>query len=112
MKKPKHLYVVTRKDLTPGYQGVQGMHALAEFSLKFPDLYLKWYKESNYLCFLSVWDENELKRLARKAMDLGVKVTPFHEPDVNFEMTAIALEVGVKSQRLVKKLKLALWRMT
>jgi len=108
MKQPKHLYVITRKDLSPGYQGVQGMHALVEFSAKFPELYLKWYKTSNYLCFLSVWDEKELKALARKAMKLGVMVSTFHEPDVNFEMTAIVLEVGSKSMKITKKLTLAL----
>lgn len=106
--KYKHLYVVTRRDLFPGYQGVQSQHALAEFTFQYPEEFKTWRRESNYLAWLSVGDEDDLKKLAIKIGRADVKLVAFFEPDVQFQMTAIAIEPGAKSARLLKKLPLAL----
>ena len=105
----KHLYVVTRRDMTAGYQGVQSQHALAEFAHVFMGTFIRWKTRSNYLCWLSVKDEKELRTFARVAMvNKKLKVATFFEPDVDFEMTAIAIEPGTKAARLLKGLPLAL----
>lgn len=106
--KYKHLYVVTRRDLFPGYQGVQSQHALAEFAFQYPEEFRTWRRESNYLAWLSVRDEDELKKLALKIGRAGVKLVAFFEPDVMFQMTAIAIEPSVKSAKLLTTLPLAL----
>lgn len=108
MGKYKHLYVVTRRDLSMGYQGVQSQHALAEFAFSHRSTFVKWKKTSNYLCWLSVEDEEVLRTFAQVAMAKGIETSLFLEPDVDFEMTAIALAPGVKSDRLLKGLPLAL----
>jgi hypothetical protein len=74
----------------------------------FPDDFKKWRVKSNYLCWLSVKDTRELKNYLRVAMIRGIKVAAFHEPDIDFELTAFAAEPGVKSARLFKPLDLAL----
>lgn len=106
--KYKHLYVVTRRDLTPGYQGVQSQHALVEFAHMFPDAFRKWKEDSNYLCWVSVKDLTELRWYAKVASYDGIKIATFHEPDIDFDMTAFAAEPGAKSARLFKPLDLAL----
>lgn len=102
------LYIVTRQDLTPGYQAVQGIHAAQQFAHDFPGLNKAWQEQSNYLGFLSVKNEGVLKNLAAKAMRQGLAVAVFCEPDVFWQVTAIAIEAGSKSRKLCKKLPLAL----
>lgn len=106
--KYKHLYVITRRDLFPGYQGVQSQHALAEFAFQYPEEFNTWRRESNYLSWLSVEDEDDLKKLAIKIGRADIKLVAFFEPDVQYQMMAIAVEPGYKSARLLKKLPLAL----
>jgi len=54
------LYVVVCADLSPGAQGCQSMHAALAFAAEHSTVEQKWYKESNYLAWLSVRDEREL----------------------------------------------------
>lgn len=106
--KYRHLYVVTRRDLTPGYQGVQSQHALAEFAYFNKLSFEMWRRESNYLSWLSVKDEKELRRLARKIDEACLQFSVFLEPDLDYQMTAIAIEPGRGSARILKRLPLAL----
>jgi len=46
------LYIVTRSDLSPGAQAVQGMHALVEFVMRNPEKARLWYEGGNTLVFL------------------------------------------------------------
>jgi hypothetical protein len=100
--------VITRSDLSPGYQAVQSMHALRQFTAEHPEIDKQWFEKSNYLGLLSVSNEDELNRLIEKAHGRGIKFSIFREPDVNDQITAIALEPGVKSKKLCANLKLAL----
>lgn len=102
------LYLVTRRDLSPGYQAVQSCHALRQFIADHPDIDAEWFTKSNYLALLSVEDETELMRLLVAADDMGIRWSAFREPDVGGAITAIAIEPHPKAVELCKKLPLAL----
>lgn len=69
MKVNQKLYVVTRRDLSPGSQAVQGMHALVDFMMYNPEKGQEWWKDSSHLCFLSVENETELNHLAGRLLE-------------------------------------------
>jgi peptidyl-tRNA hydrolase len=100
--------VIGREDLGSGYMSVQAMHAAIQFQHDHPEHASVWYKKSNYLGFLSVTNENELTQLIDKATALGIKFSTFREPDIDDQITAIALEPGSLSKKLCSSLKLAL----
>lgn len=102
------LFLITRKDLAPGYQAVQSCHALRQFTADHPDRDAEWFKSSNYLALLSVSSEIELMRLLVNAADSGLRFSAFREPDIGGEITAIAIEPSPKSVELCKDLQLAL----
>jgi hypothetical protein len=100
------LYLVVREDLSPGQQAVQAAHALREFVSQHPEEDARWYAESNTLAFLATQNEQSLLALVEKAGRLGVPFAPFHEPDRDDEMTAVAF--GPSARKLVAGLRLAL----
>lgn len=102
------LYLITRRDLSPGYQAVQSVHAAQEFALRFPDAYRHWHRTSNTLALLSVSNTKQLHTLAQQLLAVGIKVAVFVEPDINFGVTAIAVEPGFYAEALVSHLPLAL----
>lgn len=102
------LFLVTRRDISPGYQAVQSCHALRQFTADHPEIDKEWFSKSNYLALLSVQDETELMRLLVAASDLGLKWSAFREPDVGGAITAIAIEPHPKASELCKSLPLAL----
>lgn len=102
------MYVITRQDLAPGYQAVQSIHAAIQFKFEHPEVSKNWFEQSNYLGLLSVADEQELISLIEQASQKGIKFSVFREPDINDQITAVALEPGNKSKKLCSHLKLAL----
>lgn len=102
------MYVIGREDLGAGYMSVQAMHAAIQFQHDYPEHASTWYKQSNYLGFLSVSNENELTRIIHRASALGINFSVFREPDINDQITAIALEPGILSKKLCSNIKLAL----
>lgn len=84
------------------------MHALRQFVHDHPDIDKEWFEKSNYLGFLSVKDEHELIKLAESALGLGIKFSVFREPDIDNQITAIALEPGAKSKKLCSNCQLGL----
>lgn len=84
------------------------MHAVIQFGMEYPDIHRHWYEKSNYLGFLSVASQGDLIRLINKAKMLEIECSVFKEPDMDYEITAIALAPGKKSRKLVSNLKLAL----
>lgn len=100
--------MVVRRDLSPAYQAVQGGHALAEFCLQHIDIANSWHKNSNYLAFLSVKDESELLFLIEKAQSRGIAISIFREPDIDNQVTSIAIEPSAESKRLCRNLPCAL----
>lgn len=108
IKNREKLYVITRRDLPAGYQAVQAMHAAVDFVMKYHGTGIEWWTVSNYLGFLSVRNEADLKRLASQAVKRGCQVTVFAEPDIGYEITAIAMAPGKVARSLTKRLPLAL----
>lgn len=100
------LYIVTREDLTPAQQAVQGAHALTEYLVQHKESALSWYSTSNTLAFLSVPTEDKLNLLIDKAHRKGFMVSEFREPDRSLELTAVAFEPKAKS--ILRNLPLAL----
>lgn len=108
IKKGDKLYLVTRRDISPGYQAVQAAHALRQFTADHPERDMEWYSNSNYLALLSASDEEELMRLLVAAKDSNIRRSAFREPDVGGAITAIALEPGPRTAELCRGLPLAL----
>lgn len=100
--------MVVRGDLEAGYQLPQACHALQQFAMEHTDVNKHWYERSNYLAVLSARNEEELLGLIDKASRRGLRFSIFFEPDLKYEITAIALEPGKESKRLCSNLKLAL----
>ena len=82
----RRLYVLCRKDLGIVYSAVQGAHAVAQHCIDCPD---SWNNE--YLIFLTVEDEKELVDWYNNLLIKGKKLVPFYEPDLDDELTAIAV---------------------
>lgn len=102
------LYLVTRRDLSPGYQAVQSCHVMRQFTADHPNIDSEWFTKSNYIALLSVRDEVELMRLLVAATDQGLMWSAFREPDTGGTITAIAIEPHAKTSELCKSLPLAL----
>lgn len=102
------LFLVTRRDLSPGYQAVQSCHALRQFVHDHPDVDKAWFENSNYIALLSVADEESLREILDVAWYRQIRHSTFCEPDIGNEITAIALEPCAESIELCKDLPLAL----
>lgn len=85
---------------------MQSAHAGIQFQYEHPELAKNWFNNSNYLIFLSVCNEEELKSLIDRAITQNITVSVFREPDINNEITAIALEPCVQSKKLTSGLPL------
>ena len=108
MRDNQKLYVVSRRDLSPGAQAVQGMHALTEFSMHCTRQYEAWYRQSNHLCFLSVANEKELEQLCGHLFHTDIAHVTFREPDLFMALTAIVIEANDAASEMVARLPLAL----
>lgn len=94
--------------MSAGYQAVQSIHAAIQFAMEHVEEHKEWFEKSNYLGMLSVTNEQELHQLVIKAREQGIKCSVFREPDIDNQITAIALEAGRKSKKLCSSLQLAL----
>jgi hypothetical protein len=112
IKSGDKLYLITRRDIPPGYQAVQSCHAIRQFTEEHPERDGEWFKSSNYLALLSVESEVDLMRLIVSASDLGLRWSAFREPDVGGRITAIAIEPHQKTADLCRSLPLALKELT
>lgn len=104
--KNNKLIVVTRRDLPLAYQAVQAAHAAIDFQHGHSTEAKDWHKNSNYLIFLTVANEDELKQLILKAAERYIKITPFREPDIDNELTAIAFAPSEASRKITSSLPL------
>ena len=86
----------------------QSCQAISLFREEHSEIACKWFECSNYLAVLSVRNEQELLNLIDKASKKGLKYSIFFEPDLKYEITAMALEPGKESKKLCGKVKLAL----
>ena len=102
------VYVVVRGDLSPGALCAQSCHALSAFAADFPAAHAAWHRQGQNLVVLQVPREPDLVRLLEAALESEEidRVSLFREPDLNHQLTAIALDG--KASRLVSSLPLAL----
>lgn len=100
------LYIITRRDLKPGQQACQGMHAMRLFAERYPDREMTWYIKSNHLCFVSVAFEANLIHYNWRAHQLGIPSVIFTEPDLGDQATAVAM--APEGSSLLSGLPLAL----
>ena len=100
------LVVITRSDISPGYQAEQSTHSVADFAFEYPDTFAKWKLDSNSIICLSVKNETELQKLYDKFKDLTPSVI-FYEPDVD-EMTSICLYGTPEIRKKLRSLPLLL----
>lgn len=103
------LIVITRRDLTPGAQAVQSAHAAIDFQHQHPTIAREWNSNSNYLIFLSVQNEQELKKFIQKFQIYDINHTVFIEPDLDNQITAVCVEPSEKTMKLCSHLPLALY---
>ncbi len=104
--KETKLVVITRSDISPGYQAVQSTHSIADFAFEFPEVFSKWKSESNSIICLSVKSEFELERIYEKFKDLTPTVI-FYEPDVD-ERTSLCLYGTPEIRKKLRSLPLLL----
>ena len=100
------LVVITRSDISEGYQVVQSTHSVADFASEYPETFSKWKEGSNSIICLSVKDEFQLQKLYHKYRDLTDTVI-FFEPDVD-EFTSVCLYGTPQIRKSLSHLPLAL----
>lgn len=103
MTQVKKLTIVSRRDLSAGYQATQAAHSLAQFIFEHPAEATQWFKDP-YLAVLSVQNEEELNSLIAKLEKSKVKYSIFREPDINNQITAIAIEPSDQTRRLTSSI--------
>ena len=84
------------------------MHAAFAFAHKQWTTLLPWLTRSNFLVLVAVPDEAALYALITQAHERGIVHEGVREPDVNDEITAVALSPGRDAERLCASLPLAL----
>jgi hypothetical protein len=95
------LYVIVRSDINPGLQLAQSCHATEQFHRDHPEL-ATW---KNIVC-LQAPSKEELARITDQAKVAGCVSSAFFEPDLDDELTAVALSEDAK--RILSSLPLAL----
>ena len=108
MSQVQKTYIITRRDLRPGLQAAQACHAVTDLILQFPEQAKQWRDESNYLIVLSVADEAELCELAIELARTDMAWCKFREPDLNNQLTALAVLPHKYAEAFMRNLPLAL----
>lgn len=102
------LYIITRADLPPGLQAAQVAHAAVDFTDRFPHIISEWKAASNNVVVLSVPDEGTLWWLLEAAFRHNIPRVSVTEPDIENQLTAIALDPSEVSRSLCANIPLAL----
>ena len=101
------LTVVSRRDLNPGYQATQAIHACVQFIFENPYVAQQWNKDP-YLAVLSVENESELKQLEQKLQKTNLKYSTFRESDIDDQITAICIEPSDETRKVTSSMPLLL----
>lgn len=107
---PDHrkLYVLTRQDLSPGQQATQSAHAAFSLAHEHPELTRDWYERSSYLVLLGVPDEPALRAWIERLADVGATMISWREPDLDDELTSLAVAPSPGVERALSSLPLLL----
>lgn len=88
------MYVLVRQDLDETYRCVQGTHSVCQYALEafkcspHNTLFRTWNNQT--IVFLGVRNYQHLKQWKDTINNLGIFHIPFHEPDLDNQLTAIA----------------------
>ncbi len=102
----QHLYLVGRADLSPGLRAAQVGHAAFAFALEHPRITERWHP--NCLILLEVDDHLSLRTFHAHTQLAGITSSVWHEPDLEHELTAIALAPSGAARILCSGLSLML----
>ena len=91
----KRLYVLVNKRLRPVYGCVQGGHAVAQWMINNPNQ--DW--NNSYLIYVSA----DISKWKERLNILEIDYTEFREPDLNNQVTALAI---LNNDKIFKNLKL------
>ena len=86
---------------------MQSAHAVADFIISHHEVAKVWHEQSNYLIILSVPTEYDLQRTAQTLSAANLLFSPFHEPDIDNQLTAIAIEPSDEAKKFCSQFKLA-----
>jgi len=100
------LVLVTRADLPVGMQAAQVAHALRQFVEEHAQIEREWFAQSNTLVLVKVPNEVALSRLLERAQFFRISASAFREPDLDGELTALALQPCGVTKRLTRDLPL------
>lgn len=95
------LYVLVRNDLQKNYQAVQAGHTVAQFCIEHPG---KWQNET--LVYLKGGDLKEILDWWQILCKQKATTSYFLEPDIDDEMTGIAVLSDEHTDKLFKNLRL------
>ena len=102
------MYIVVRSDLkSNGLQAAQAVHAGFFFAQKYPEITREWLADSQYLVIVSADSSEEILAINAKAHAENIPTSVWSEPDLNDEVTAVALAPSAKSRILCANLPLA-----
>lgn len=93
--------------MSPGYQTAQIAHVIAEYILAHPEEAKQWHDKSNYIIVLETKNCLTLSQLLEKGSQKGLTVQPFHEPDLDYQLTALAFSASEETRKLLGNLPCA-----
>lgn len=93
------LYVVVRSDLPPGLQLAQACHAVLTFAQRSN-------ARPENMIVLHVANEAELTETALRLFKLGLDPARFYEPDLDGQLTALAVH-GAAAKKALQPVSLA-----
>jgi peptidyl-tRNA hydrolase len=102
------LYLITRRDLSPGLQLAQAVHGALEVAKAEPHIVAEWLTASNYLVILSAHDVEELQALRTRLLAGRLTVHDVTEPDLDGELTALVVLPHPEARRYLSPFPLAL----
>lgn len=87
----------------------QVAHATTEFAFNMTSHFNKWLIDSKYIVVLAVEDLKALTTLAKELKEAGLRISLNHEPDLDYQLTALAIspEDFDKAKKMVRKIPLA-----
>ncbi len=100
------LIVVTRTDISVGYQAQQSIHSAIYFAVENFNLLLDWNDRSKSIICLAIESEQTLLKLQNKLHYKGIESVLFQEPDLNNEYTSLCYYADYESRKLVSHLPL------
>ena len=82
----KKLYIIVSAALGAGLKCAQACHALRSFVAEHSEIEREWHDNHNNIVVLQ---HDDVSSLAERLEAQGFKLSRFHEPDLNNELTAI-----------------------